>query len=697
MKKAYFYLSAILLISLIVLVGCGGNVDANDLSGKASSKTGNLFVSSSPTKASVYVDNRLKGSTPITVKNLAAGQHSLKLTKSGYYDWLQGVNISTDKTTSINAILTQIIPPGDHIITVSNTVGTSNSLTSASTGTVKIRAWLYQSGNPNAKPVDASFKINFVAPNGFISSEGHGEGITISTGDYKSQPVGDYILSYSSGGPRPSPGKYIINRDYTGRPQILKLEKHGVITFNFYFAEAVGPPPSTGTMKFLATFNSKPWFGILNFTVSTPSLPGTILSRLTGYYATAPNTYTVSVASGPPMAIFNSVTPSAQILPIGGVITFKNNFTIDPNCLYYYGNINGYKVKMPGNQNVNPPANEKVTLDNINLPSPKPYTPPTTLNPYSFQSINACAHTVAVTVPSVPSGWSVGYTLCYNDITCHGNTPTPGSSAEVIVPANGFADLWWHYTPPPTGNNAQFIPPQSVPSTMIAGEKYTVSVTMKNTGDTTWTANDKYRLGSQDPQDSLLWNIGRVNLNLGESIAPGETKTFKFIVNAPAFPGKYDFQWRMVQENVEWFGDFTPNVNVEVTGTSTQPGGIWGQVWNDLNGNGGDGPEEGEPNIRDPNSECFGRLSDYPLDVPLDVPIRITGNGVDRTIKPNLCWPTSPYVPYFDSGLTLPPGKYTVTIKPPDGWVLTTPENQITFPVPTNDHIGLWVGMRQQH
>jgi len=117
-------------------------------------------------------------------------------------------------------------------------------------------------------------------------------------------------------------------------------------------------------------------------------------------------------------------------------------------------------------------------------------------------------------------------------------------------------------------NNAEYVS-QSVPNPMCAGKSYTVSVTMKNTGVTTWTTGGNYRLGSQNPQDNTIWGIGRVGLASGESIAPGQSKTFTFTVTAPSNPSTYNFQWRMVQDGVEWFGATTPNVAVNVIDCTT--------------------------------------------------------------------------------------------------------------------------------
>jgi hypothetical protein len=118
---------------------------------------------------------------------------------------------------------------------------------------------------------------------------------------------------------------------------------------------------------------------------------------------------------------------------------------------------------------------------------------------------------------------------------------------------------------PAAGNKAQFVT-QSVPSSMTAGQKYSVSVTMRNTGSTTWTAATSYRLGSQNPQDNKIWlgTTNRVYLGNGDSIAPGQEKRFDFTVTVPSTAGTYHFQWKMVRESVEWFGDLSPDVSVQV-------------------------------------------------------------------------------------------------------------------------------------
>jgi hypothetical protein len=117
-------------------------------------------------------------------------------------------------------------------------------------------------------------------------------------------------------------------------------------------------------------------------------------------------------------------------------------------------------------------------------------------------------------------------------------------------------------------SNAVYVT-HNVPPGMVAGSTYPVTIAMRNTGSAGWAAggNTPFRLGSQNPQDNSVWGISRKDVP--GSIPPGATATFNFNVTAPAAPGSYHFQWRMLQENVEWFGQSTPDVVVQVTQSAT--------------------------------------------------------------------------------------------------------------------------------
>ena len=151
------------------------------------------------------------------------------------------------------------------------------------------------------------------------------------------------------------------------------------------------------------------------------------------------------------------------------------------------------------------------------------------------------------------SGWSGDCgTNASNTLSCNMNSNK-----------NVTATFTSTVVPPPTGcqgNCAQYIS-QSVPSQMTVSQSTGVSVTMRNTGTTTWTTSG-YKLGSQNPQDNFTW--GRARVDVPTTISPGQEATFNFNVTPPSVPGTYNFQWRMVEEFVQWFGDYTPNVSVNV-------------------------------------------------------------------------------------------------------------------------------------
>ena len=88
---------------------------------------------------------------------------------------------------------------------------------------------------------------------------------------------------------------------------------------------------------------------------------------------------------------------------------------------------------------------------------------------------------------------------------------------------------------------------------MLVGLPHAVSVSFRNTGNTTWArATGNYALGSQSPQDNWTWGSNRVPLP--HAVSPGETVTFHFAVTGNTL-GSRAFQWRMVNDGVHWFGE----------------------------------------------------------------------------------------------------------------------------------------------
>jgi len=70
--------------------------------------TGAINLTSTPSDAKIYLDNKYQGIAPQTLSNLEPDTYQLRLTKSGYQDWQQEVTVSSDKTIEIFVNLTQL-------------------------------------------------------------------------------------------------------------------------------------------------------------------------------------------------------------------------------------------------------------------------------------------------------------------------------------------------------------------------------------------------------------------------------------------------------------------------------------------------------------------------------------------------------------------------------------------------------------
>jgi Ig-like domain-containing protein/CARDB protein len=90
------------------------------------------------------------------------------------------------------------------------------------------------------------------------------------------------------------------------------------------------------------------------------------------------------------------------------------------------------------------------------------------------------------------------------------------------------------------------------------GQPFTATVKMKNTGTKPWAINPgppdmTYRLGAQSPQDNMRWGTNRITIP-SSPVNPRTSVTFSKSFTAPTTAGTYAFNWKMVEENVQWFG-----------------------------------------------------------------------------------------------------------------------------------------------
>jgi hypothetical protein len=122
---------------------------------------------------------------------------------------------------------------------------------------------------------------------------------------------------------------------------------------------------------------------------------------------------------------------------------------------------------------------------------------------------------------------------------------------------------------------AEFVS-QQVPAIVPAGGSIQVTVTFKNTTNTTWLPADGYALGSAAPTGNATWGVASVALPA--PVAPGETVTFEFGVVAPATAGTYNFQWQMNHPAGTPFGLASPATAVQVVAAG--PPNYQGLWWN---------------------------------------------------------------------------------------------------------------------
>jgi len=95
MKKKSILVFSLIVTVLIFIAGCSS----------PSTQFGKLTINSTPLGASVYIDGVNTGSVTPLVKNLEAGDHTIKLTKDLYENWQEIVTVVANQDESINPAL----------------------------------------------------------------------------------------------------------------------------------------------------------------------------------------------------------------------------------------------------------------------------------------------------------------------------------------------------------------------------------------------------------------------------------------------------------------------------------------------------------------------------------------------------------------------------------------------------------------
>ena len=152
--------------------------------------------------------------------------------------------------------------------------------------------------------------------------------------------------------------------------------------------------------------------------------------------------------------------------------------------------------------------------------------------------------TMDLTSPSTPGFYNLQWRMI--------DTATPEWFGENSVNIN---------VPVHINNAAHFIS-QSVPYLVETSETFNTSLTFVNNGLLTWSTGNNYALGVQNPAANTNWGTTRISLPY--DVLPGDTVIFNTNLTAPSIEDFYNFQWMMVQDGVEWFGDSTENRNIAV-------------------------------------------------------------------------------------------------------------------------------------
>lgn len=103
--------------------------------------------------------------------------------------------------------------------------------------------------------------------------------------------------------------------------------------------------------------------------------------------------------------------------------------------------------------------------------------------------------------------------------------------------------------------------PGSKTATTHSGGRVPVKLTAKNLGSEIWTADGRFLLALQFDRDQRVF--GAVGVPPPREVKPGESVTFEFALPAPAQPGAYELQFRMLNRQTGWFGPLAPELHVE--------------------------------------------------------------------------------------------------------------------------------------
>ncbi len=103
---------------------------------------------------------------------------------------------------------------------------------------------------------------------------------------------------------------------------------------------------------------------------------------------------------------------------------------------------------------------------------------------------------------------------------------------------------------PTFGFNSDEFVGDTIPSRMLPGRSYQVSITYRNRG-VLWQKDKGYRLGAVGDADTFT---ALTRIEFSTAVDTGQEHTFMMTMTAPTTPGTYTTDWRMIREPSTWFG-----------------------------------------------------------------------------------------------------------------------------------------------
>lgn len=104
-----FILALLYAILILIIFGCVQPEEAPVTEQMEEvTDTGILVIESAPSEAQVYVDNELKGQTPLTIYNFPVGTYKVLVKKDGYSDFEKTIAVKVGLTEEVDAALNPV-------------------------------------------------------------------------------------------------------------------------------------------------------------------------------------------------------------------------------------------------------------------------------------------------------------------------------------------------------------------------------------------------------------------------------------------------------------------------------------------------------------------------------------------------------------------------------------------------------------